>query len=184
MEEDKEQGFHFELQGKSSRYDRRLILKIVGLVEDGLPHKEAMRIYGMGSSTLGSWLREHGSPHYHGKLKRKSYPNLQKRSIASAIEQGRMSVGEARSAYGIKTERTIRGWVQQYRTEKVELCGVKEQPKPEKTVPVDTSEVDALRRALQEAELRIKALNTLIDVAEEQLKTDIRKKSGAKPSGK
>ena len=41
---------------------------------------------------------------------------------------------------------------------------------------------EVLERALQEAELKIKALNTLIDVAEEQLKIDIRKKSGAKQS--
>ena len=39
-----------------------------------------------------------------------------------------------------------------------------------------------LQKALQEAELKIKALNTLIDVAEEQLKIEIRKKSGAKQS--
>lgn len=45
-------------------------------------------------------------------------------------------------------------------------------------------EKEALHRALQEAELKIKALNTLIDVAEDQLKVDIRKKSGAKQSQK
>jgi hypothetical protein len=32
--------------------------------------------------------------------------------------------------------------------------------------------------------LKLKALNTLIDVAEEQLKIDIRKKSGARQSSK
>ncbi|MBK7245556.1 MAG: hypothetical protein IPH98_17230 [Saprospiraceae bacterium] len=40
----------------------------------------------------------------------------------------------------------------------------------------------ALEKALEEAELKIKALNTLIDLAEEQLNIDIRKKSGAKQS--
>ena len=43
-------------------------------------------------------------------------------------------------------------------------------------------EKESLEKALKEAELKIKALNTLIDVAEEQLKIDIRKKSGAKQS--
>ncbi|MCX2679386.1 hypothetical protein OOZ15_05470 [Galbibacter sp. EGI 63066] len=42
----------------------------------------------------------------------------------------------------------------------------KQQPSPDK---------EALEKALQEAELKIKALNTLIDVTEEQLKIDIRK---------
>ena len=45
-----------------------------------------------------------------------------------------------------------------------------------------TVKTAALQKALQEAELKIKALNTLIDVAEEQLKISIRKKSGAKQS--
>jgi transposase len=43
---------------------------------------------------------------------------------------------------------------------------------------------EALQKALEEAELKLKALNILIDVAEEQLKIDIRKKSGARQSSK
>jgi hypothetical protein len=53
--------------------------------------------------------------------------------------------------------------------------------------PTDTltsDEVRALQKALAESELKIAALNTLIDIAEEQLKIDIRKKSGAKQSSK
>lgn len=41
-----------------------------------------------------------------------------------------------------------------------------------------------LRQQLAEAQLKIAALNTLIDVAEQQLKIDIRKKHGARQSGK
>ena len=47
--------------------------------------------------------------------------------------------------------------------------------------PVD-GELEALKKALSEAQLKITALNTLIDVAEEQLNINIRKKSGAKQS--
>ena len=47
---------------------------------------------------------------------------------------------------------------------------------------LDKVPTPALQKALEEAELKIKALNTLIDVAEEQLKIDIRKKSGARQS--
>ena len=53
-----------------------------------------------------------------------------------------------------------------------------------KTKPVSQEESQALQKALEEAQMKIKALNTLIDVAEEQLKIDIRKKSGAKQSSK
>jgi hypothetical protein len=43
-------------------------------------------------------------------------------------------------------------------------------------------EIKRLQEQLAEANLRIAALNTLIDVAEEQLNINIRKKPGAKQS--
>jgi short-subunit dehydrogenase involved in D-alanine esterification of teichoic acids len=52
----------------------------------------------------------------------------------------------------------------------------------QKKPTLKSSETAALEKALLEAQLKIKALNTLIDVAEDQLKIDIRKKSGAKRS--
>ncbi|MNF06951.1 hypothetical protein D3C87_1991320 [compost metagenome] len=48
----------------------------------------------------------------------------------------------------------------------------------------ENKELQALQKALMEANLKIKALDTMIDIAEEQLKIDIRKKSGAKQSSK
>jgi len=50
--------------------------------------------------------------------------------------------------------------------------------------PISAAEAEALKKALEEAQMKIKALNTLIDVAEDQLKIDIRKKSGARQSSK
>ena len=46
----------------------------------------------------------------------------------------------------------------------------------------EDAEKKALQEALEEAQLKIKALNTLIDVAEDQFKISIRKKPGAKQS--
>jgi len=48
----------------------------------------------------------------------------------------------------------------------------------------DSDEVKALKEALAFSELKNRALNTLIDVAEEQFKIDIRKKPGARQSPK
>ena len=45
---------------------------------------------------------------------------------------------------------------------------------PEKTDP----KLRELEKALKEAQMRIIALNTLIDVAEDQFKIDIRKQTG------
>jgi transposase len=165
-----------------SHYDKRLVLKIVKEVEEGLPRKEANKIYGLGKSTLDGWLKTYGSQNYQEHIKRKKYTNLQKRTVISAIEQGRMSIAEASIAYKIKNPKTIRGWMQHYKAEKVEICIEKQMPMSKKKKVDTTLQTAALQKALQDAELKIKALNTLIDVAEEQLKIAIRKKSGAKQS--
>lgn len=166
----------------SGRYDKRFILKIVQEVESGLPRKETIRLYNLSNSTLNEWMRDYGSVHYHTNLKRKSYSRAQKRSIAAAIEQGRMSIEQAQVAYQIKSQKSIRDWVKQ---EKIDLYTVIDPAMAKKkNLPKSNNEVEELQKALQEAELRIKALNTLIDVAEEQLKIDIRKKPGAKQSKK
>jgi transposase len=167
---------------KQDRYDKRLILKIVKEVENGLPRKEANRIYGLVKTSLDRWMRDYGSLEYQENIKRRSYTNLQKRTIVTAIEQGRMSYKEAQIAYNIKSEKTIRDWIFQYKSEKVEICIDKLPPMAKKTTSAISPKTAALEKALEEAELKIKALNTLIDVAEEQLKIDIRKKSGAKQS--
>lgn len=169
---------------KQAHYDQRLILKVVKEVENGLPRKEAIRIYHLGNGTIGPWMKKFGSSHYHSTLKRKKYTALQKRTIVSAIQQGRMSIQEAQVAHNIKTKRIIRGWLQQFAVEKVEICGQNNQPVSKKKNAASKNQPADLQKALQEAELKIKALNTLIDVAEEQLKINIRKKSGAKQSQK
>ena len=177
-----EQEIYALREHKQSRYDRRLILKIVKEIEAGLPRKEANRIYGLGKSTLYAWMRDYGSTNYHQNSKRKSYKKKQKRTIVTAIEQGRFTIKEAKTAYNIKTEKIIRSWLVQYKSEKVEICIENTSPMAKDKSSSKDLEKEALQKALQEAELKIKALNTLIDVAEDQLKIDIRKKSGAKQS--
>lgn len=104
----------------------------------------------------------------------------------TAIEQG-LTIREARIAYRITNEKSIREWLRQYKSEKVEICegnAALMAKKKNAALPDSDLEKEALKKALQEAELKIKALNTLIDAAEDQLKVAIRKKSGAKPSPK
>lgn len=182
METIKQDTEYLERSSRNGRYDKRLILRIVKEVEEGLPRKEAKRIYGLGKSSLDIWMRDHGSPEYHENIKRRSYTNLQKRTIVTAVEQGRMTIKEAQVAYNLKTEKTVRDWLLRYKGEKVDIC-IETQPEMAKQKPTLRSPgTEALEKALHEAELKIKALNTMIDVAEEQLKIDIRKKSGAKQS--
>ena len=182
--ENPEQEIYALREHKQSRYDKRLISKIVKEVEKGLPRKEANRIYGLGKASLDGWMRDYGSLEYQEKIKRRSYTNLQKRTVVTAIEQGRLTIKDAKTVYNIKSEKTIRDWIVQYKSEKVEICIENTSPMAKDKPSSTDLEKEALQKALQEAELKIKALNTLIDVAEEQLKIDIRKKSGAKQSSK
>lgn len=180
----KEKEIYGSREKVQSHYDKRLILKVVSEVEAGLPRKEANRIYNLGKSTLHGWMRTYGSPDYQENIKRKHFSNLQKRTIVAAIEQGRMSIKEAKTAYKIKNEKSIRTWLIQYKGEKVELRTVTQPAMAKKSKLIGTAQTQAMQKALEEAEMKIKALNTLIDVAEEQLKIDIRKKSGARQSSK
>lgn len=172
----KEQEVYAIRERKQSHYEQMLILKVVKEVGTGLPRKEANRIYELGKSCLYNWMRKYGSMNYHQNVKRKSYTNLQKRTVVTTIEQGKMSIKEPQTAYSV----IIRNRLEQYKAEKVELYIITETVMAKKTKPVSPAQAEALQKALEEVELKIKALKTLINVPKEQLKINIRKKSGAK----
>jgi len=89
-----------------------------------------------------------------------------------------MTVNEAKIAYQIKNEKLNNEWIRQYKVEKVDICFDNEFIMDK----FGSVSKNAEKEALQKAKLQIKALNTLIDVAGEQLKMDIRKKFGTKQS--
>jgi hypothetical protein len=97
-----------------------------------------------------------------------------------AIREGRMTLQEAKLAYHMKSYTAALNILRQ-EGEKSEL-GVLMDTKSNNVPQEEDEEKKVLRKALEEAELKIKALNTLIDVAEDQLKVPIRKKPGAKQS--
>lgn len=160
-------------------YDKVIIYKIVKLVEQGHNRQQLIDQYGMTSGTLSEWMQQYGSEAYQ-QSKRRAYSNLQKRTICMAVLNGQMTIKEAYKSYNIKNIRSIKSWIQEFKSEKRDLYNENkddQMPKKEQEQQVDTA---ALKKALEEAELKILALNTLIDVAEEELKIKIRKKSGAK----
>lgn len=169
---------------RHGRFDKRLVQKIVADIELGVPRDQIAKEYGCAKVTLDEWMSRYGSKQYHAN-KRKRYTNLEKHTIARAIIEGRMSSGEACIAYRISSQGLINSWVRKYRLEN-ELAFHEESPSmaSEKKTSESCSELDLLKKALKDAELKIEALNTMIDVAEEELKIDIRKKSGAKQSSK
>lgn len=170
-----------EVLGPGRRYSRKIAQEAVRMVEDGVPRKEIREKFKLGSGTLRNWMLQYGSEAYH-ENKRKLYSRVEKRAIISAVRNG-MSAREAQIAYGVKSVTTVQLWLRQWDDEKSDLCEVVE-PMAKKQKEQEPEDVAALRRELELAKLKIEALNTLIDVAEDQLKIDIRKKSGARRSSK
>ena len=179
--EAKETEFIFtERTSKRQYFDKRLIKYIVGLIEQGTPRRDLILEYGMTKGTLSEWLKRYGSS---GSGKR-AYTLSEKRSVIRAVASG-MSAQQAHVTFNISSASLVRSWVREFKENNSELSV----PNPIEvarkiTGTTEELELRALKRALEEAELKIKALDTMIDIAEEQLKIDIRKKSGAKRSSK
>lgn len=170
----------------TGRYDQRFIKQVVQEIEEGLPRKAACIQYGLKSETLKNWMEAFASAAYKG-IHKGEFSKAIKRSVVRAVTEGRMSIKEARAAYSIKGDATIKRWIEQANRENADLVGINT-PVVKTKKQTDSSSNDlqaaneALKKQLEEAQLKIFALNTLIDVAEEQLKINIRKKPGAKQS--
>ena len=163
----------------SGHYDRVVVQKIVEAIEAGITRKEIGLIYGLSRSTLCDWMREYGSPAYHAS-QRGPLSNAQKRSMIRAIREGNMTLQEAKLAYKVTSYSAIISVLKQ--ADENDDLSEDMKTKRSDLPPQEDPEKKALQKALEEAQLKIKALNTLIDVAEDQFKIAIRKKPGAKQS--
>jgi transposase len=164
-------------------YDKAFIEAVVKAVSEGLSPKIAGERYGIAPGTLSGWMQNYGSPVYRQRRKL-PVPMTVKRKVVRAVEQG-MTVQEAKTVFKLKSGSTIRRWKKEIKQENAELAAanpivMNKKPADNKASASTPAGVKALQQALQDAELKIAALNTLIDVAEKQLKINIRKKPGAK----
>lgn len=170
-------------------YDKRFIQSIVAERENGTSCIVLARDYGIPRVTIDSWMAKFGSAAWH-KQKKQSFTALQKRTILRAVEQGALTVRAAMAQYGIKGLYTISEWKRAALRENVDLSGqnhllLEEKVNPSPAAPGNESaEIQALKKALEDAQLKVHALETLVDVAEDMFKIDIRKKLGARQSPK
>jgi transposase-like protein len=165
-------------------YDRRFILEVIKEIEEGLPLQAACTKYNLNKQSVRRWLTDPGFRHV--KTKRRNFSVQDKRSIVRAIRREGLNYKEAAIAYQISVK-AIQNWEKEFAAENAELATCNQETlnkkKTEQPVSTDSGQVQQLRQQLAEAQLKIAALNTLIDVAEQQLKIDIRKKPGARQSG-
>ena len=109
-----------------------------------------------------------------------------KSTVCIEVLAGNLSISEASRMYGIKPS-TTSYWIKQYQEQlsMVNLGGMN--TTPQENNPSEQPAQDDLHRRNQEleealklAKLKITALEMMIDIAESELKIDIRKKSGTK----
>lgn len=102
---------------------------------------------------------------------------IEKEAIIAEYLTGNLSYRKIGIKYGIDF-RIVHSWVMKYQGK---VPKIKPKPKVQKLEEAPLSnEVKQLQQELRKAQLHNKLLNAIIDIAEEQLKIDIRKKSGTK----
>lgn len=170
---------------RRQKCSKQLIKEAVASVESGVSWQAVCEHYGISMSSMANWMRLYGSEKYQQK-KHRSFTVQQKRSILRHIEQGEMTIRQAMSVYNISGPYTIYNWQHKYRQEDTALIAtnpsIMQQLPTSENLPDPRSQ--ELEKALAEAKLKIAALETMIDLAEQHFKIKIRKKSGAKQSPK
>lgn len=174
------QGGRYHSKGN---YDRRFILEVIKEIEEGLPVQAACTKYHLNKASVRRWLSDPGFRHF--KSRRRFFSVVDKRSIVRAIRREGLNYKEAAIAFQISVK-AIQNWEKEFAAENAELGTCNQETlnkkKTEPPVSTDNEQMQQLRHQLAEARLKIAALNTLIDVAEQQLKIEIRKKPGARQS--
>jgi transposase-like protein len=98
-----------------------------------------------------------------------------KLQVVREISFGIITAEQAVEKYDISARSLIIDWIKQY------SCYIPPEPMPKKKeLTSEQEKIKQLESALKNAELKILGLETLINVAEKELKVDIRKKPGTK----
>jgi transposase len=170
--------------GPVGNYAMSFIRQVIDQLEGGMPVRELVLANNLKRGTVAVWIQKYGSTEYKNSLKRPSGPF--KRSVARAIDNGTMTIAEARDLYKVSSK-AIKQWLALYQQQEngdlqANNIPILDKRKSSPTKQPENEQIKALQQQLSDAQLKIAALNTLIDVAEEQLKINIRKKPGAKQS--
>ena len=96
-----------------------------------------------------------------------------KLAVISQVEKGDMTYKQAQKAYGIQGRSTVVVWLRKHGTLDWSKPIRRQMPKSKET---PAQKIKRLERELSDERLRNKILNTMIDIADKQYGTTIRKK--------
>ena len=111
-----------------------------------------------------------------------AYSDSFRRKVVEEILGGSIHMAGAVRKYGLKGSGTLTSWKRWY-AKNHDIVPKQEPMQEDQTKLPDAAEhaqIKALQDALKLAELKIAALQTMIDIAEDQYKIPIRKNSGTK----
>lgn len=126
-------------------------------------------------------LTDHMEGFQEEKIKYSVYEVSFRRWLVSQIDAEKMSVQDARDRFSLGRDyvRIIKNWQERY-SEELRISLQSMTPKDR----VDNSKLEKrvkeLEKQLELAKMKIVALDTMIDIAEQDYKLEIRKKSGPK----
>jgi len=113
---------------------------------------------------------------------KKTISKAEKRWIVREIESGRMTLGEAKERINFHSKdprALIDLWRKKFVPE-ISFTLPKMAEKEKQKLDASQKRMHELEKQLEDAQMKNIALETMIDLAEEQLKISIRKKSGLK----
>jgi transposase len=157
------------MEKRNRRYSREFIFQIMAALDAGISRQDICEKYNIPYRTLADWLPRYASEEFLKKRK-PSFNEQQRRSIVRSILEGRMTRKEASLAHGV-TVATVRQWIKQSKQDNPDIDIQKVMATPNE---------QNLLKALQASQLKVSALETMIDIAEKDFKINIRKKPGAK----
>jgi transposase len=111
---------------------------------------------------------------------RKFYSDSLKREIIREVKTGFLSKIEARRKYDIPGSSTIIGWIRKFDDERSNNRQIMDYKQSDKEALI--KRIKELERKLEDEQIRSEGLSKMIDIAEDQLKISIRKKSATKQS--
>lgn len=120
------------------------------------------------------------------KRRANQYPDDLKLKVAQEYLQTDLSIASLMAKYGIRGKSCITNWICKFGLSFPTEDQLKINSQLSKEINKTPQEreleqkLEALEKDLAYERLRTKALNTMIDIAEKELKISIRKKSGAK----
>ena len=110
----------------------------------------------------------------------KFYSESFKKEVIREITAGLLSKAEARRKYDIPGRSTIIGWIRKFDGKTTDYRRIMDYKKSDKEALI--KRIRELERKLEDEQIRSEGLSKMIDIAEEQLKITIRKKSATKQS--